>query len=65
LLVAPVGSPSLEDVFHEDAIQAGGKTLAPDYAFCVSGGHRFFLEVKKPAVSLKGDVGHALCPVSA
>jgi len=65
LLVASLGWPSSGDVIHEDAIQAGGKTLAPDYAFCVSGGHKFFLEVKKSAVSLKGDVGHALCPVSA
>jgi hypothetical protein len=48
-----------KDVIHEDAIRVGGKTLAPDYVFRVGRARKFFLEAKKPAVSLKGDVGPA------
>ncbi|OQY17017.1 MAG: restriction endonuclease subunit M, partial [Anaerolineaceae bacterium 4572_32.2] len=48
-----------KDVVHEDAIRVGGKTLAPDYSFRVGRARKFFLEAKKPAVSLKGDVGPA------
>jgi len=48
-----------KDVIHEDAIRVGGKMLAPDYSFRVGRARKFFLEAKKPAVSLKGDVGPA------
>ena len=48
-----------KDVIHEDAIRVGGKSLAPDYSFRVGRARKFFLEAKKPAVSLKGDVGPA------
>ena len=48
-----------KDVVHEDAIKVSGATRAPDYCFRVGGVRKFFLEVKKPAVSVKGDVGPA------
>jgi predicted type IV restriction endonuclease len=48
-----------KDVVYEDAIKVGGKTRAPDYSFRVGQTRKFFLEAKKPAVSLIGDVGPA------
>ena len=41
-----------KEVIHEDAIRVGGKTRAPDYSFRVGRARKFFLEAKKPAVSL-------------
>ncbi|MCK4452302.1 MAG: hypothetical protein KAX26_17160, partial [Anaerolineae bacterium] len=48
-----------KDVIHEDAIKIGGATRAPDYCFRIGGTRKFFLEAKKPSVSVKGDVGPA------
>ncbi len=48
-----------KDVIHEDAIRVDGKPRAPDYAFRVGQARKFFLEAKKPAIALKGDVGPA------
>jgi len=48
-----------KDVVYEDAIKVGGKTRAPDYSFRIGQERKFFLEAKKPAVSLIGDVGPA------
>jgi type I restriction-modification system DNA methylase subunit/predicted type IV restriction endonuclease len=48
-----------KDVVHEDAIKISGATKAPDYAFRVGGVTKFFLEAKKPATAVKGDVGPA------
>ena len=48
-----------KDVVYEDSIKIGGKTRAPDYSFRIGQMRRFFLEAKKPAVSLVGDVGPA------
>jgi hypothetical protein len=48
-----------KDVIHEDAIKVGGATRAPDYCFRIGGVRKFFLEAKKPSVSVKGDVGPA------
>ncbi len=48
-----------KDVIHEDAITVAGKTRAPDYSFRLGGARKFFLEAKKPSVSLKGDIGPA------
>jgi predicted type IV restriction endonuclease len=48
-----------KDVIHEDAIKVGGKTRAPDYCFRVGGARKFFVEVKKPSVRIKEDVGPA------
>ena len=41
-----------KDVVYEDAIKIGGKTRAPDYSFRIGQERKFFLEAKKPAVSL-------------
>jgi hypothetical protein len=48
-----------KDVIHEDAIKVGGATQAPDYCFRIGGARKFFLEVKKPSVWIKEDVGPA------
>jgi hypothetical protein len=48
-----------KDVVHEDAIKVGGATQAPDYCFRIGGTRKFFLEVKKPAIRIKEDVGPA------
>ena len=48
-----------KDVVHEDAVKVGGKTRAPDYSFRVGGIRKFFLEAKKPSVSIKSDIGPA------
>jgi Eco57I restriction-modification methylase/TaqI-like C-terminal specificity domain len=42
-----------KDVIHEDSIQIGGTTKAPDYCFRIGGTRKFFLEAKKPSVSIK------------
>jgi len=48
-----------KDVVHEDAIRISGKTRAPDYCFRIGGERKFFLEAKKPSVSLKDSIGPA------
>lgn len=48
-----------KDVIHEDAISVSGKTRAPDYCFRIGGERKFFLEAKKPSVSLRDSVGPA------
>jgi len=48
-----------KDVIHEDAIKIGGYTKAPDYCFRIGGTRKFFLEAKKPSVSIKTDIGPA------
>ena len=48
-----------KDVIHEDAVKVGGATKAPDYSFRVGGSRKFFLEAKKPAISIKDDTSPA------
>ncbi len=48
-----------KDVIHEDAIQVGGVTKAPDYAFRIGGTRKFFVEAKKPAVNIKDAISPA------
>lgn len=43
------------EVIHEDAIRVGREVRAPDYCFRVGGRRMFFVEAKKPSVSVKGD----------
>jgi len=48
---------SYREVIHEDRVKVDGKTKAPDYLFRLPGGKRlFFLEAKKPSVSIKDEV---------
>ena len=48
---------SYREVIHEDRVKVDGKTKAPDYSFRLSGGKRlFFLEAKKPSVSIKEEI---------
>lgn len=44
-----------KDVIHEDAIKVGGSTKAPDYCFRIGGVRKFFVEAKKPSVSVGDD----------
>jgi type I restriction-modification system DNA methylase subunit len=48
-----------KDVIHEDSIKIGTSTKAPDYCFRIGQTKKFFLEAKKPAVDIKGDVSPA------
>jgi hypothetical protein len=48
-----------KDVIHEAALKVGGATRAPDYSFRIGGTRKFFLEAKKPSVSVKEGVGPA------
>lgn len=50
---------AFRDVVHEDAIKVGGSTKAPDYSFRIGGRRIFFLEAKKPSVSIKDEVAPA------
>ncbi|MFH1929512.1 MAG: DNA methyltransferase, partial [Chloroflexota bacterium] len=56
--VRGLGEPD-KDVVYEDTIKIAGKTRAPDYSFRVGQKRKFFLEAKKPAISLEGDIGPA------
>lgn len=45
------------EVIHEDKVKVSGATKAPDYSFRLGGGKRlFFVEAKKPSVSIKDDI---------
>lgn len=44
-----------KDVIHEDTIKVGGATKAPDYCFRIGGMRKFFVEAKKPSISLRED----------
>lgn len=52
-------SEQFKDVVHEDALKVGEATQAPDYSFRMRGARKFFLEVKKPSVSIHAGVGPA------
>ncbi|MEN8221323.1 MAG: N-6 DNA methylase, partial [Pseudomonadota bacterium] len=42
-------------VVYEDALKIGRATKIPDYSFRVGGVRKFFVEAKKPSISLKND----------
>jgi type I restriction-modification system DNA methylase subunit len=45
------------EVIHEDKVKISGATKAPDYSFRLVGGKRlFFVEAKKPSISVKDDI---------
>lgn len=44
-----------KDVVHEDAVKVGVATKAPDYSFRIGGTRKFFLEAKKPGLSIYDD----------
>jgi len=45
------------EVIHEDRLKIGTASKAPDYSFRLSGGKRlFFVEAKKPGVSVKDEI---------
>ena len=43
------------DVIHEDMVLVGNAKKAPDYSFRVGGTRKFFVEAKKPSVSISLD----------
>lgn len=42
-----------KEVIHEHSLKIEGSSKAPDYAFCIGRKPKFFVEAKKPSVSLK------------
>ena len=44
-----------KEVIHEDALKAGRATKAPDYCFRLGGERLFFVEAKKPSISIDSD----------
>ncbi len=46
-------------VSSEDAIKLGETTRAPDYSFWLGRSRKFFVEVKKPQLTLRADAGAA------
>ncbi len=45
------------EVIHEDKVKVSGSIKAPDYSFRLVGGKRlFFVEAKKPSISVKEDI---------
>jgi hypothetical protein len=48
-----------KDVVHEGAIKVSGATHAPDYCLRIGGTREFSLEVKRPSVAIRQDVGPA------
>ena len=47
------------EVIHEDKVKVGSSTKAPDYGFTLFGQRKFFVDAKKPAVNIKGDIAPA------
>lgn len=48
------------EVIHEDRVKVGKATKAPDYSFRLPGGKRlFFVEAKKPSITIKDDISVA------
>ncbi|OQA02348.1 MAG: Type IIS restriction enzyme Eco57I [Bacteroidetes bacterium ADurb.Bin408] len=48
---------SYREVIHEDKVKVGKATKAPDYSFRLPGGKRlFFVEAKKPYISVKEEI---------
>jgi hypothetical protein len=45
-----------KDVIYEDSIKIAGATKAPDYAFRVGGTRKFFVEAKKPSISIRDEI---------
>ncbi len=48
-----------KEVVNEDALKMSGATKAPDYSFRIGGVRKFFVEAKKPALSIKTDASAA------
>jgi hypothetical protein len=44
-----------KEVIHEDALKVGASSKAPDYCFRIGGTRKFFLEAKKPSVSIRNE----------
>jgi len=48
-----------KEVISEDAIKIGETTRAPDYSFWIGRERKFFVEAKKPQLTLRADAGAA------
>ena len=48
-------APQYREVIHENSIKIAGETKAPDYCFRIGNDRKFFLEAKKPSVSIDTD----------
>jgi hypothetical protein len=45
-----------KEVIHEDKVRVGAATKAPDYSFRLGRERKFFVEAKKPAVSIEYEI---------
>jgi hypothetical protein len=52
-------SERFRDVVREDKIEIGGREKAPDYSFRIGGQRVFFVEAKKPSITIEGDAAAA------
>jgi hypothetical protein len=52
-------SETYKDVIHEYSLRSGAHSEAPDYCFQVGGTRQFFVEAKRPAVSISTDPSSA------
>ena len=48
-------APAYREVIHEDSLKIEGQTKAPDYAFRIGETRKFFVEAKKPSVTIEKD----------
>lgn len=54
------GAPlSQRDVIYEPGQMIGGTLKAPDYALCISGARKLFVEAKRPSEKLEKNADHA------
>ena len=49
-------SPQYQEVIHEATVRVRGAVRSPDYGFRVGPQLKFFVEAKKPAVDIRGDI---------
>ena len=49
-------SPRYREVIHEASLHSRGSVTAPDYCFRVGTERKFFVEAKKPGVSIQTDI---------
>ena len=53
-------SESYRDVIYEESVKMDGASKNPDYTFRIGGVRKFFVEAKKPSVSIKNEDAPAL-----
>ena len=52
-------APQYQEVIHEASVRVRGAVRSPDYCFRVGPQAKFYVEAKKPAVDIRGDISPA------